>query len=379
VTVGRAELAKLTAGKAVNTTSFRWLPFFLPVLAAAFMTSTSTLTTILGLGEMAGLTTLVVGRHLDGGRERQIMAGALALSASMSLVAVTANLWLFAGSFVLLMVGAATYTVAGHTYLSRRVAFAQRARTIGIFEVSWASALLVGVPIIALLISAFGWRAPFIVLSILGLMMAVVVARSTDSTPLLADAASATDESRLSVDAWILIAAGVAISVAGLTTIVIAGTWLSEAFGVSTAGIGLVAVAFGLAELAGSVSSAAIADRVGPVAGARYALVVTVVGLLVMSQAGTSLVLGVIGLLGFFLGFEFAIVTSFSFVSEAMPAARGRVLATNNAFGTLGRGAGVISSGPLYETFGIGGPVALSVIATIVALTFMTVSINRTS
>lgn len=375
--VGRAQLVRLTAGKAVLNTALRWLPFFLPTLAGAFATSTARLTTVLGVGEMAGLSTLLIGRQLDGGRERAFMAGALGLGAVSSAGALVGNFWVFAASYLLLILGVSAFTVSGHTFLSRRVPFQRRARTIGIFETSWAFALLVGAPLIAVLITTFGWRAPFIVLGVLMAIAAVVVGRGRDDSILLDDAAAATGTEPLSVDAWIVIAASAAIAMTGLATIVIAGTWLDEALGVSTGGVGLVAMAFGAAEMAASTSSAAVADRVGPIQSTRVALALTIVGLLIMTQAGSSLLIGASGLLFFFLGFEFSIVTSFSIVSEAMPTARGRVLAANNAVGTFARGAGIVSSGFLYEAFGIVGPVTISTIAAAAALVLLSVSIRR--
>ncbi|MGK0227233.1 MAG: hypothetical protein ACI8XD_002058, partial [Thermoproteota archaeon] len=66
--VGRAQLVRLTAAKAVLNTALRWMPFFLPTLAGAFGTTTAKLTTVLGVGETAGLSTLLLGRQLDRGR-----------------------------------------------------------------------------------------------------------------------------------------------------------------------------------------------------------------------------------------------------------------------------------------------------------------------
>ena len=168
--------------------------------------------------------------------------------------------------------------------------------------------------------------------------------------------------------------ASAATAVTGLTTIVIAGTWLDDALGVSTGGVGLVAMAFGAAELVASTSSAAVADRIGPNLATRITLAMAVAGLLVMTQAGTSLLIGASGLFLFFVGFEFAIVTSFSIVSESMPAARGRVLATNVAVGTLFRGVGVMASGTLYAAFGVGGPAGVSLISAVVAIGLLAVA-----
>lgn len=370
-------ILRLTAAKAVLNTALRWMPFFLPTLAVAFSTSTARLTTVLGIGEMAGLSTLLIGRQLDGGRERTIMAAAIALVAASTGVALFGDFRLFAASYVTLIIGVAAFTVAGHTYVSRRVPFARRARTIGIFETSWAFALLIGAPVIAVLIDAFGWRAPFATLAVLLAVMALLIGLDRDDTTPLEDATAATTRRPLTLDTWIFVGASAAIAMTGLTTIVIAGTWLDEVLGVSTGGIGLVAMAFGAAEFTASSSSAAIADRAGPVVATRVALAVAVVGLLTMTQAGSSLAIGALGLLFFFLGFEFSIVTSFSIVSEAMPEARGRALAANNAIGTTARGVGIVLSGVFYERHGIHGPVAVSVTAATIALVLLTIGRRR--
>ena len=375
--VGRAQFVQLTAAKAVLNTALRWAPFFLPTLAGAFGTTAGKLTTVLGLGETAGLSTLLIGRQLDSGRERTIMVAALGLAAVSSLGALTGNFWVFAASYVALVIGASAFTVSGHAFLSRRVPFERRARTIGVFETSWALALLVGAPSIALLINVFGWRAPFLVLAALLAIMALVVGPGRDDSVPLDDANAPLVRQPLTTDAWILIGASAAIAMTGLTTIVIAGTWLDEALGVSTGGIGLVAMAFGAAEITASSSSAAFADRAGPIHSTRVALILAIVGLLVMTQAGSSLLIGALGLLLFFLGFEFSIVTSFSIVSEAMPQARGRALAANSAVGTAARGIGIVMSGLLYQAYGINGPIAISVSAAVVGLALLSIGLRR--
>lgn len=365
---GVRQLALLTAGKAVVNTSHRWIPFFLPTLAAAFSSGTSTLTLVLGVGEMAGLTTLLVGRHLDAGHERRIMIGALGAVGAASALALVGSLAVFVVAYITMLVGVGLYTTSGHAYLSRRVLYGRRARSIGVFETSWAFALLLGAPGVALAIEVFGWRGPFAILAAVAVIMAVFIRVQPDRGRLLDDSASTPGRVRLTADAWRRIAASAAIATAGLTTVVIIGTWLDEKLGVSTGGIGLVAMAFGLAELAASGSSAAIADRLGPVTATRIALAAMLLGMTVMVVADTSLLVGVLGLIIFFCGFEFSIVTSFTIVSESLPTARGRVLAMNNGVGTLCRGTGIAASGVLYSAFGIRGPVTVSAICALTAL-----------
>jgi predicted MFS family arabinose efflux permease len=366
-------LVRLTAAKMVANFGFRWVPFFLPTLAAAFSATTRQMTLALGIGEMAGLSTLAVGRHLDRGRERVTMVVAMGLTATGSVLALAGRFTTFAAGYLLIILGVALCTVGGHTYLSRRVAFTRRARVLGLFETSWALALLIGAPVAAGLIGWVGWRGPFVAVAVAAVAAGFFVGGGGGDAPLLDDAGGPGHVGRLDRTAWTAILASSSIGITGLTTIVIAGTWLDEALGVSTGGVGAVAMAFGAAELIASSSSAAVADRAGPGRATRMALGVAMVGLLVMTRAGSSLLVGASGLFLFFIGFEFAIVTSFAIVSEAMPSARGRVLATAAAVGTLLRGAGVTASGGLYERFGISGPAGLSLVGAVTAMTLLTV------
>jgi len=359
VTIGRSELARLTAGKAMANTSLRWIPFFLPTLVIAFSAETSQLTLLLGLAELSGLSTLIAGRWLDARRERLVIITALCAIAAASIIALAGHVAAFFVMAVLL--GAA---------------FASRARFIGIYEMSWASALLIGAPIVAVLIDRMGWRAPFIVLAACALLAAYGVSTIDDGElaahlPQTVTDTVDTPPTSLGLDVWVVIGASAMTGMFGLATIVVAGTWLEEELGVSTGGVGLVAMAFGLAELTGSSCSSAFADELGKRRSMQASVMCALVGIAVISLAGQSLLMGAAGLLVFFLGFEYSIVTSFSLISEALPQARGKAIGVGSAIGTLGRGIGVIAAGFLYEAFGIRGPAALSAVTAFAALGFL--------
>ena len=372
MTIGRSELVRLTFGKSTANTAMRWLPFFLPTLALAFEASTATLAAILGLAEAAGLCTFFVGRWLDAGRERMVILVALLAVFASSGFALVGSTWTFAIAAVLLGMAAGLATVGGHAWISARVPFERRARFIGVYEVSWASALLVGAPLVALLISVFGWRGPFVAMAVLAVAAAAAVA-SIDDGDRPAREFGRPARVPITSDAWIIIAASSSVGLAGLTTIVVAGTWLDEVLGVSTGGVGLVAMAFGVAELFASSSSSAFADRLGKRRTMQFSATLLLLGLGVILGAGTSLLLGVLGLFTFFVGFEYSIVTSFSLVSEAMPAARGQAIGVGNAASTLARGIGIASAGVLYDRFGVEGPVVFSAIGASVSLALLTV------
>jgi len=374
--VERSTLATITGAKAVANTALRWIPPFLPTLEVAFGATTTQLTTILGASEFAGMSTLAVGDHLDRGRERAVMVTSLGLVTLSSLIALAGSIVSFAVAFVLLVLGVANYTVAGHAWISHRVGYQWRARSIGIFEISWALAMLVGAPIVAVLINRFGWRGPFVALAAGSLVAAFVVALVLPSSPPRDPATLTVDELHpdgalsdlrrrpaMTGRAWLVVGGSALLTLAGISVFVVSGSWLSDSFDVSTSGIGVVAMGFGAAELTASTSIAAFADRLGKLRSTLAGICTLLVGLGIMAIAGDRLAVGVVGLLVFLLGFEYGFVTSLSLTSEAMPHARGATLAIGNAVGTLARGSGIIISGLLFGTFGITGSLALSACA----------------
>ena len=169
-------LARLTAAKTVTNVALRWIPPFLPTLERAFGATTTQLTTALGVGEAAGLSTVFVGRHLDAGRERAVMIGGLGLVGASALLALTGTIWAFAISCFVLVLGVSNLTGAGQAWISHRVDYRRRARAIGLYETSWAISLLAGAPVVAVLINVFGWRGPFVAIAIGCALGAVLVA-----------------------------------------------------------------------------------------------------------------------------------------------------------------------------------------------------------
>jgi DHA1 family inner membrane transport protein len=375
-------LARLTAAKTVTNVALRWLPPFLPTLERAFGATTTQLTTVLGVGEMAGLSTVFAGRHLDRGRERAVMIAGLGLVGASAVLALAGSIAAFAVSFFVLVLGVSNLTVAGQVWISHRVDYRWRARSLGLYETSWAIALLAGAPIVAVLINLFGWRGPFAAIAIACALAALLVARTLPAggpSPQLdpidpidatgsVEPTGAPRSTSITARAWLVMIGSATTAMAGLSVFVVSGSWLDDAFGVSTGGIGAVAMLFGATELTASLGSAAFADRIGKLRTTLVGLVALLGGLAIMMTANDRLWVGVAGLIVFLLGFELAFVVSLSLVSEAMPDARGTTMAASNAVGTVARASGAVLSGWLYGIHGIGGTAALSAAAAIVAV-----------
>ena len=368
-------LARLTAAKTVTNVALRWIPPFLPTLERAFGATTTQLTTVIGVGEVAGLSTVFAGRHLDRGRERVVMIASLGLVGASAVLALVGSLTAFAISFFILVLGVANLTVAGQAWISHRVGSRWRARSIGLYETSWAIALLAGAPIVAVLINVFGWRGPFVAVAIACLLAAVLVGATLPAHEPVVRIESVDVESgspppppaTITARAWLVMVASATTAMAGLSVFVVSGSWLDDAFGVSTGGIGAVAMLFGATELVSSLGSAAFADRLGKLRTTLGGIVGLLAGLLVMISADDRLWVGIVGLVVFLLGFELAFVVSLSLVSESMPDARGSTLALGNAVGTVARAGGAVLSGWLYGVHGIGGTAGLAAGAAVVA------------
>ena len=271
----------------------------------------------------------------------------------------------------MLVLGVSNYTVAGHTWISHRVAYRWRARSFGFFEMSWALALLLGAPIVAALINRFGWRGPFVALAIAA---AVAVARrrleaaerrsAPRAAPPSRPAPTAT-RSRPSRD--------VDVHPDGALSDLhrrppLTADRVARRVRLGTDGARRHVGLRDLGELArrrvrgldGRHRPGRDGPRCGGAAGqldhrrlrrshrqgaqhGRRARSRSGSGSSIIVSAGDATAVGVIGLLVFLLGFEYGFVTSLSLTSEAMPDARGATLAISNAVGTLARGGGTIA------------------------------------
>lgn len=363
----RADLSVLTAAKVVSNTALRWVGPFLPTLERAFSSTTGTLTGIMGVCELGGLTTVATGPTLDRGHERRVFVLGLLAVAASSLVALGGSVTTFAISFALLVLGVSNLTVAGHAWIGHRVPFAGRGRAIGVFETSWAIALLVGAPVLAAVIEWAGWQWVYVVLAVAAALAALgVVTFVSPGTAV----PRPTDERRVPLPstAWAPMVASAATAAAGLGTFVVSGAWLDDAHGVSTGGLGVVAAAFGVVELASSGTVAGFGDRIGARVSVLAGLTVLALGVTIMFVSGDSRGLAIAGLLVFLTGFEFAFVSSLTLVTEAAPASRGRAIGLSNAMGTVARAGAVVVSGQLYEAFGMGGSLTMAGVAGATAL-----------
>jgi DHA1 family inner membrane transport protein len=106
---------------------------------------------------------------------RQVMEVAMALFAVAGLVlAGLGTLGATAIAFALYGLSKVLYDPSLYAYLGDSIPYGTRGRAIGLVELSWSAAWLIGVPAAGFLIEGFGWRAPWLVLSVLGILSLVL-------------------------------------------------------------------------------------------------------------------------------------------------------------------------------------------------------------
>lgn len=373
----RAELVALTAAKSTSNLALRWVTAFLPTLERAFSTSTGTLTGILGLAELGGLTTPLFGKTLDRGRHRLIFVASLLLVTASSVIALGGSIATFSIAMLFLIVGVSNLTVAGLAFIGDRVSYSSRGRAIGTFETSWALSLLIGAPFLAFLIDRFGWRSAYIALALLTGLAALATLRSLPAPQLRDTTSSKSIFVGIPRNAWPPLIASAGVAGAGISVFVVTGAWLSDDYGLGVAGLGAIATAFGAAELASSSAVALIADRIGIRRSVAIGGSLLGAGLLIVAVSDGSVVTALIGLFILVIGFEYGFVASLSLMTEAAPDARGTALAVGNALGTITRAGLIVISGQCYERFGILGTVAVSACALSVAGAALTIDRHR--
>jgi MFS family permease len=164
--VGVATLARFT----INV-SRRFLYPFAPAISRGLGVPLPAVTSLIGLNQATGLLSPFFGPLSDrwGYRAMMLTGVALLVAGSWSVVIFPIYAVLAVGMF-LSGLAKSLYDPALQAYIGERVTYERRGLVIGLIEMSWAGATLVGIPVIGVLINRWGWSAPFWMLGGLGLV-----------------------------------------------------------------------------------------------------------------------------------------------------------------------------------------------------------------
>lgn len=286
------------------------------------------------------------------GRKIGMLFGLAVFILGLAVVMIWPTFPAFVAALILSMLGKYIYDPSMQAYLGDRVAYQRRGRVMAITELGWSLSFLVGVPAMGFLIARYGWRAPFPVLALLGLLAFGVLAWMVplDKVRGRQSVGLRTNFRKILASPPVLAGLAMAMLFSSANEVInlVFGIWLENSFGLIIAALGAAAAVIGLSELGGESLAAAFTDRLGKPLAIGIGLGLNCLAALVLPIIGTSTAGAMVGLFFFYLTFEYALVSSVPIMTEVMPSARATVMAFTTASVSLGRAMGALIATPLF-------------------------------
>ncbi len=368
VTLATVLLARITLN-----ISYRITYPFLPVIARGLgvdLTSAGLLVTARAAG---GLTSPIFGPLSDTwGRKRLMLAGVALLIVGAAICAALPFYAAFLVAFVTFGLAKAIYDPTMQAFIGDRVPYERRGRAMGVTELSWSAAWLLGVPSAGWLIARAGWQSPFAWLAVLGaaglLLIAWLLPRDAPTTRPARSQRPRRSAMIRNRNVMAALGAGFFIILANEVTFIVYGAWMESRFGLSVVALGLASIVIGLAEAVGEFGSTAFVDRLGKRRAVLIGLVISALTYGALPMLGQRLEWAMGGLALLFIAFEFTIVSLLPLISELAPSARATTMSANIAAMTLARMIGSAGGTALFVRWGRLEPnAAVSVVASALA------------
>jgi len=373
------DLIVVTAGRLASTTAFRIVYPLLPFLSHRFDISLQQGATLIAIQTAASLASPIGGTVADRFGERRAMLIALVLFIGGALSCSLASSFIaFFIGYLLIGLATALYLPSGQAYLSARSPYEQRARVLGIFEMAWAVSAIIGVaPLMYLIDQQQQSMVAYAILAGIGILSFVMLWQLPEhhhrqqiehGTPATINIMTFLRQPGLAI---LLLFPFLTFGGNDLF-FVTQSTWLKNDLGANEALIGGLFVIIGIAELAGSSAVVAFADRIGKRRSVIWGFLLTGVCLLLLPFIGTNWWVVTVMMFLFYFLIEYAIVASFPLISEALPAARGTMMALMAAAVGIGRIFSSLSSEFLYLKGGLPLISAVAVLTSVVGLIALT-------
>ena len=340
-----------------------------------------------GLGvDITALSFALTGRSLVGafvpivasvadqrGRRFGMLAGIALFTLGVGLVAVFPTLWALTVALILALFGKYLFDPAMQAYFGDRIPYQRRGLALAVTEVGWSLAFILGVPAMGLLIARSGWSAPFPVLAALSLGMFVVIwwmapRRDTNHVPARnpwanfgAVLRNAPALAGISIALW--------ASAANELVNLIFGVWLEDSFGLQIAALAGASAVIGFSELGGEGLVALLTDRIGKPRALALGLLANALASVLLPFIGRTEVGALVGLLLFYITFEYVMVSHVPLMTELLPGARATVMSFNLTGHSLGRALGAFLAPFIYQQFGFLFVALLAVVFNIFGLT----------
>ena len=364
---------------------------FLPAISRGLGVPLGTTSLLLTARAVANLSSPIYGSLSDRyGRRALMLTGLIILTTGTLFVALAPsfNAVLLAVAFLSLC--KAVYDPAVLAYLGDTVPYERRGRMMGILAMMWPTSWLIGVPVAGFLIERVNWRAPFLIIFVLGLlslgftlryrMLGVSSSLGKQTQQKSTQSFSQWARERvvaIPTPAWLAVLISLLLILAAENVYIVYGAWLEDQFGLTLTAIGLVSVVISVAEFTAEGASAGWVDRIGKRRSVIYGILFNGMAYLLLPRLAGSLTGALVGIFLIYLTFDFSIVSLFPLLSELAPNARGALMSLNVAAMATGRLISSLSAVRLWSTGGLAANTLFSALAVTLALLILVTLIRE--
>ena len=353
----RRNITAVTVARLVANAAYRFAPLFLATIARGFDVLLSTLGFAIFVSELSGFASPFAGRIVDRLTHRNSMVlGLIGSAVGCTIAAVSTSPLMFAVGVTVLALTKQSFDLGLGAWIADHVPYNQRGKIVGLTETAWALGLLVGVSIMGLITAATNWRIGFaFAVLCLVVSMFVIFNRVTNEARVPHESRSTTPQ-RITGNSWLVVFAMFCIMCSAQNLFVTFGAWLEEEFQFGAARLAVAGFSLGLVELVASVSSSRQTDKWGKERSIALGALLVIPGGIFLCLGSNNLIIGLIGVFIYFLGFEFSVVSLLSLATSLVPNSPGTGLGWVLGAGTLGRAVMAIIATHLFESFGVQGP-----------------------
>ena len=375
----RSNVIPFTVTRLAANTCYRFAPPFIAIIAAegsGFDVSIADIGLVISISELAGFLAPILGNFVDRvSRRLSMMVGLAGATLGVSLMALAPNLVVLGIGLTLLNLLKSCFDLGMGAWLADHVPYERRGRVVGITETSWALSLLVGVSVLGLVTAATSWRMACAVGGIAvvacGVWLDSHLRGSTDVPRTRHEKVTGVKVT----GAWLVPLAMFGLMGAAQCVFVTFGAWLADDFGFEAAGIAAVGFALGAGELFASVSSARMTDRIGKERSVLLGVMVMIPCAALLAGFDATLVVGLVALAGFIVGFEYGVVSLIPVATDLFAGSPGKGFGLVIGAGTFGRGVLTVVATGLYDSTGVVGACIAAIVCA--ALSAVTITAYR--
>jgi len=342
-----------TLARTIINTNYRMVYPFLPVFAKEMGVATASLAMAFSVRSFLGVFGPFLATIADThDRKTGILLGVGLFTAGSGLVGIFPNFWGFIAGTSLVLLGNGVFIPSLNAYLGDNVPFEKRGRVLAITELSWALAFIGGIPLVGLLLESYSWVTPFLIFTIIGILLFLLFAWILPSNRIQSTEGNNIKQNfgRI-LRTWPALAgllAGILFTGANETVNLIFGVWIEDQFGLNFAALAIASVVIGVSELSGEVFSAVWLDAIGKRRVIWIFLGVNSLAALLLPLTDGVLAWALAGLALFYISFEIVLVSALTLMSEVVPSARATMIAATVAGFSLGRMLGDLIAPGLY-------------------------------